>query len=68
MKTAIKICEYDDILAPRDIYSLLAITALQNRFYGICSTAFVKVVKSSVAVSAILITLYTIAVGDSEWS
>lgn len=43
MKTAIKLCEYDDILAPRDIYSLLALAAYQNKFYGICSQAFVKV-------------------------
>ncbi len=44
MKTAIKCCEYDDILNPRDIYSLLALTAYSNKFYGICSQAFVKVI------------------------
>ena len=43
MKTAIKCCEYDDVLEPRDIYSLLSLTALRNKFYGICSKAFVKV-------------------------
>eukprot|EP01041_Mallomonas_annulata_P005597 gene5597-11283_t len=42
MKTSIKLCEYDDILDPRDIYSLLALTSLTNKFYGICSKAFVK--------------------------
>lgn len=43
MKTAIKLCEYDDILSPRDIYSLLALTAFSNKFFAICSQAFVKV-------------------------
>lgn len=43
MKCSIKLCEYDDILSPRDIYSLLAITAFSNKFYGTCSQAFVKV-------------------------
>lgn len=42
MKTSIKLCEYDDILPPRDIYSLLALSAYHNKFYGICSQAFVK--------------------------
>jgi len=42
MKCSIKLCEYDDILNPRDIYSLLALTAYFNKFYGICSQAFVK--------------------------
>ena len=43
MKTSIKLCEYDDILEPRDIYSLLCLTSIRNKFYGICSKAFVKV-------------------------
>lgn len=42
MKTSIKLCEFDDILAPRDIYSLLCLTSLKNKFFGICSRAFVK--------------------------
>ncbi len=42
MKTSIKLCEYDDILDPRDIYCLLALTSLRNKFFGICSKAFVK--------------------------
>jgi hypothetical protein len=42
MKTSIKLCEYDDILSPRDIYSLLALTSFSNKFYAICSQAFVK--------------------------
>ena len=43
MKTAIKLCEYDDILQPKNIYALLCVTALKNKFFGICSKAFVKV-------------------------
>lgn len=46
MKTSIKLCEYDDILSPRDIYSLLALTAFSNKFFAICSQAFVKVDKA----------------------
>jgi WD repeat-containing protein 35 len=42
MKTSIKLCEYDDILEARDIYRLLCLTSLRNKFYGICSKAFVK--------------------------
>lgn len=47
MKTSIKLCEYDDILNPRYIYSLLCVTSLRNKFFGICSKAFVKVLISS---------------------
>ena len=43
MKTSIKLCEFDDILNARHIYSLLCLTSLRNKFYGICSKAFVKV-------------------------
>ena len=42
MKTSIKLCEYDDILDPKDIYSMLCLTSLRCRFFGICSKAFVK--------------------------
>jgi WD repeat-containing protein 35 len=42
MKTSIKLCEYDDILEPRDIFSLLCVTSFKNKFFGICSKAFVK--------------------------
>jgi WD repeat-containing protein 35 len=42
MKTSIKLCEYDDILPPRTIYSLLCLASLKNKFYGVCSKAFVK--------------------------
>lgn len=43
MKIAIKLCEYDDVLDIRDIYRLLALAAFKNKFYGVCSKAFVKV-------------------------
>jgi WD repeat-containing protein 35 len=42
MKTSVKCCDYYDILTPKDIYSLLCLTSLKNKFYGICSKAFVK--------------------------
>lgn len=42
MKTSIKLCEYDDILNPRTIFSLLCLSALKNKFFGVCSKAFVK--------------------------
>jgi WD repeat-containing protein 35 len=42
MRTSIKLCEYDDILDPRAVYSLLCLAALRTRFFGICSKAFVK--------------------------
>ena len=42
MRTAIKLCEYDDILESRSIYSILCIASLRSKFFGICSKAFVK--------------------------
>ena len=42
MKTSIKLCEYDDILNPRSVVSLLCLTSLKNKSSGICSKAFVK--------------------------
>ena len=33
---------YEDILNPRDIYSLIALTAYHNGHFGICSRAFIK--------------------------
>ncbi len=34
--------DYEDILPPKDIYSLIALTAYFNKFYGQCSRAFIK--------------------------
>ena len=53
MKTAIKLCEYDDILNPRYIYSLLCLCALKNKFYGICCKAFVKVLHQRTCVTLV---------------
>ena len=33
---------YEDILEPKDIYSLIALTAYHNKYYGICSRAFIS--------------------------
>ena len=48
MKTAIKLCEYDDVLDPKDVYSLLCLASLRCRFFGICSKAFVKVLMTCI--------------------
>jgi WD repeat-containing protein 35 len=42
MKTSIRLMEYEDILEPKEIYSLVALTAYMNKFYGQCSRAFMK--------------------------
>jgi WD repeat-containing protein 35 len=42
MKTSLRLGEYDDVLPPRDIYSLIALAAYHNKHYGVCSRAFVK--------------------------
>lgn len=33
---------YEDILEPKDIYCLIALTAYHNNYYGICSRAFIS--------------------------
>jgi len=42
MRTCIRLAEFEDILSPRVIYSLIALTAYHNKYYGVCSRAFVK--------------------------
>merc|ERR1711988_1524257 len=42
MKTSIRLAEYEDHLDPRDIYSLIALTAYHSNYFGICSRAFIK--------------------------
>ncbi|XP_066268365.1 WD repeat-containing protein 35-like isoform X1 [Branchiostoma lanceolatum] len=42
MKTALHLREYEDIIDPVDIYSLLALAACANRAFGSCSKAFIK--------------------------
>lgn len=42
MLTAIRLAEFEDVLAPRDIYSLIALAAYHNRYFAVCSRAFIK--------------------------
>ncbi|XP_039604109.1 WD repeat-containing protein 35 isoform X1 [Polypterus senegalus] len=42
MRTAIQLCDYEDIIPAVEIYSLLAICASANRAFGTCSKAFIK--------------------------
>ncbi|XP_070533961.1 WD repeat-containing protein 35-like isoform X2 [Ptychodera flava] len=42
MKTALHLREYEDIIDPVDIYSLLGLAACANRAFGTCSKAFIK--------------------------
>ncbi len=65
MKTSIKLCEFDDILSPKDIYSLLALTSFSNKFFAICSQAFVKVTPNfDLFIQLFLI--YAVVVGNSS--
>ncbi|KAI9362064.1 hypothetical protein DFJ73DRAFT_11110 [Zopfochytrium polystomum] len=42
MRAALHLRNYEDIISPRIIYSLLAIVAFQNSHFGVCSNAFIK--------------------------
>ncbi|XP_033121645.1 WD repeat-containing protein 35-like isoform X2 [Anneissia japonica] len=42
MKTALYLCEFDDIIPAADIHSLLGLAACANRAFGTCSKAFIK--------------------------
>ncbi|CAE1311718.1 WDR35 [Acanthosepion pharaonis] len=42
MKTALVLRDYEDVLDPVNIYSLLALAACANRAFGTCSKAFIK--------------------------
>eukprot|EP00735_Rhodelphis_limneticus_P010276 TRINITY_DN29_c0_g1::TRINITY_DN29_c0_g1_i1::g.14869::m.14869 TRINITY_DN29_c0_g1::TRINITY_DN29_c0_g1_i1::g.14869 ORF type:complete len:1186 (-),score=401.47,sp/A6N6J5/WDR35_RAT/54.58/0.0,Coatomer_WDAD/PF04053.9/9.8e-05,Coatomer_WDAD/PF04053.9/15,WD40/PF00400.27/9.4,WD40/PF00400.27/7,WD40/PF00400.27/31,WD40/PF00400.27/2.5e+02,WD40/PF00400.27/6.1e+03,WD40/PF00400.27/1.8e+03,eIF2A/PF08662.6/0.00014,eIF2A/PF08662.6/4.8e+02,Clathrin/PF00637.15/2.1e+02,Clathrin/PF00637.15/9.7,Clathrin/PF00637.15/0.0027 len=42
MKTALRLTEYDDILDPVDVYSLLALSSYYSKHFAVCSKAFVK--------------------------
>lgn len=42
LKTAIFLKDYEDLLSPVDLYSLLALTSSASRAFGICSKAFIK--------------------------
>ncbi|KAK3088211.1 hypothetical protein FSP39_016191 [Pinctada imbricata] len=42
MRTCLFLREYEDVLDPSDIYSLLALCASANKAFGTCSKAFIK--------------------------
>ena len=42
MTTAQRLALYEDMLEPRDVYSIIALTAYYNQCYGTCSRAFIK--------------------------
>ena len=42
LRTAVRLTEYDDILNPVQAYSILALAAVANKSYGMCSKAFIK--------------------------
>ena len=43
MKTAIRCCEYEDVLGAKDVYSVLGLAAYKNGYFDTSSKAFVKV-------------------------
>jgi len=47
VRSAIRLCDYDDLVDPRTVYSLLALTAFHTRLYKQCSRAFIKLRNSS---------------------
>jgi len=42
MKTSIRLAEFEDILNPKLIYSLIALTSFNAQYMNICSRAFIK--------------------------
>ena len=42
MRTAIRTAAFEDVLEPRDVYGLIALTAYHSRFFHVASRAFVK--------------------------
>ena len=42
MKTAMRLREYEQVLPPAEIYSLIALTAFYSKYYAQCSKAFVR--------------------------
>ncbi|KAJ3028245.1 UNVERIFIED_CONTAM: WD repeat-containing protein 35 [Siphonaria sp. JEL0065] len=42
MRTAIHLKNYEDIIDPKTIYSLLALSAFHNNHFAVCSGAFIK--------------------------
>ncbi|EGD73851.1 WD repeat-containing protein 35 [Salpingoeca rosetta] len=42
LRTAVRLSDYDDILPPLQVYSVLALAAVATNNYGLCSKAFIK--------------------------
>jgi WD repeat-containing protein 35 len=42
MRTAIRCSEFEDVLEPYGIFSLIALAAYHCGYFGVCSKAFVK--------------------------
>jgi WD repeat-containing protein 35 len=42
LKTSLRLQEYEDVLEAKEIYSLIALSAFYNKYYGQCSRAFIK--------------------------
>jgi len=42
MRTALRLRQYESLLPPDEIYSLIALTAFYSKFFGQCSNAFIK--------------------------
>jgi len=42
MKTALRLAMFEDILEPRDIYSMIALTSFHAKYYSQCSKAFIR--------------------------
>jgi hypothetical protein len=37
LRTALRLRQYDDVLAPADVYAFLALVGFYSNFYGTCS-------------------------------
>ena len=42
MKSAVRLMDYEDVLGDQKVYSLVALTAVRNKCYGVASNAFIK--------------------------
>ena len=42
MKTALRLTQYEDVLSVKEIYSIVALSTFQNRFFNECSRALIR--------------------------
>jgi WD repeat-containing protein 35 len=42
MKTALRLMDYEDVLEPKDVHSLIALTSFYNKFFGVASNALIR--------------------------